>query len=120
MTDSSEGDKPDTPHNDPDDEYAASSHGAGGGPIDQDASDTGDYTLRIPSDASEKQAAAIATAIAAYLEERERREEGNECGWDGDRWTFAGRLDGIRRRSRRVPSSAPRDAWTASGRSDLF
>lgn len=81
--------------------------------------------LRIPDDATEEEAAAIAAAVSAHLSALEAAAvaaaaaEG-EATWDGDRWRFAGRLDAVGRRSRRVPRSAPTDPWAAAGRSDRF
>lgn len=99
-----------------------SRHGAGGGPIDPAAAIAvdSDRELWIPPDATEWETAAIAAAIAAYLSEREREAGEEQDRWDGDRWAFAGRLERIDRRSERVPHTAPRDPWTASGRADRF
>lgn len=100
----------------------ASRHGASGGPIDPAAAIAvdSDREFWIPPDATELEAAAIAAAIAAYLSERERAAGEAEDRWDGDRWTFAGQLERIGRHSERVPPTAPRDPWTASGRADRF
>ncbi|WP_058366882.1 hypothetical protein [Haloparvum sedimenti] len=82
--------------------------------------------LAIPDDADEGEAAAIVAAVAAHLRDREAAAaaaaaaEGTEETWDGDRWTFAGRLESTSRRTVRVPRDAPRDAWSAAGRADRF
>lgn len=101
---------------------AASSHGASGGPIEPEAAITldADRELWIPPDASEVETAAIAAAVAAYLTDRERARESDEEDWAGDRWPFAGRLDALGRDAERVPTDAPQDPWTASGRADRF
>lgn len=83
-----------------------------------------DQSLVIPPDASDEEAAAIAAAISAYLSAREQAAaaaaaEAEET-WEGDRWTFAGRMESTSGRDGRVPMDAPRDPWTASGRADRF
>lgn len=82
--------------------------------------------LAIPDDADEGEAAAIVAAVAAHLRDREAAaaaaaaaDEAEET-WDGDRWTFAGRLEATGGRTARVPRDAPRDAWSAAGRVDRF
>ncbi|GAB3424018.1 hypothetical protein GCM10027435_30370 [Haloparvum alkalitolerans] len=81
--------------------------------------------LAIPDDADEGEAAAIVAAVAAHLRDQEAAAaaaaaDGAEETWDGDRWTFAGRLESTSRRTVRVPRDAPRDAWSAAGRADRF
>jgi len=80
--------------------------------------------LSIPDDAGDAEAAAIAAAVAAHLRDGElaaaAAETDEEDGWDGKRWSFAGRVDRLRGRSRRVPTTAPTDPWTAAGRADRF
>ena len=58
-------------------------------------------TMRVdvPDDADDEEAAA-------------------DRGWKGRRWRFRGRVDALQRRRVRVPTEAPRDAWTAAGRTD--
>jgi hypothetical protein len=68
--------------------------------------------------ASDREAAAIAAAIAEYLDEDD--DEGTAETWDGKRFEFAGRIRGVTGVSRRVPRSAPTDDWTAAGRADRF
>jgi hypothetical protein len=116
MTDDSE-----TPDQATDDPAGSSRHGAAGGPIEPPAVAAGDRErgLWIPPDATDEEAAAIAAAIAAYLSDRERGGDETE-DWAGDRWSFAGRLAAVGRDSDRVPTAAPRDPWTASGRADRF
>jgi hypothetical protein len=80
--------------------------------------------VRVPDDASPEEAAAIAAVVSAYLRDRRAAAAAaaadGEPSWDGDRWTFAGRVEGTQGRSVRVPDGAPRDAWTAAGRTDRF
>jgi hypothetical protein len=83
-----------------------------------------DLRIHVPAVASEEEAAAIVAAIGAHVRDREAAAAaaaaGAEPSWDGDRFAFAGRIEGIQGRSVRVPKSAPRDAWTASSRTDRF
>ncbi|MWG35745.1 acc operon protein [Halomarina oriensis] len=78
------------------------------------------------ADADAEEAAAIVAAVRAHLRAQAAAaaaaSDDGEATWDGERWAYAGRLEatGRRGRRRRVPSSAPRDAWAASGRSDRF
>ena len=75
----------------------------------------------IPDDASRDEAAAIAAALGGYLTERERAAAASETEtWDGNRWTFAGRIEAIQGRRVRVPRDAPTDGWAAAGRTDRF
>jgi len=81
--------------------------------------------IELPDDADEDEAAAIVAAIGAHLHDRAVAAAAaaaaeDEETWEGRRWTFAGRLDRLQGRAARVPSSAPTDAWTASGRTDRF
>lgn len=77
--------------------------------------------LTLPDNASEEEAAAIAAAIGAHLRDQElAAQDEDEETWDGKRWSFAGRLRGLQGRASRVPTSAPTDAWSASGRTDRF
>lgn len=81
--------------------------------------------LSIPDDADSDEAAAIAAVVGAHLRDQAAlaaaSEEESVETWDGKKWTFAGRVDGLQgRRSARVPDGAPTDAWTASGRTDRF
>jgi len=73
--------------------------------------------------ASAHETAAIAAALAEYLEEREEPESESATEpetWDGKRFAFAGRIAGLTGRARRVPRGAPTDNWTAAGRTDRF
>ena len=82
--------------------------------------------LRVPDDADDAEAAAIAAAVGAHLTDRDRAAaaaaaaSGDEETWQGHEWAFAGRIDGLQGRSIRVPETAPTDAWTAAGRTDRF
>jgi hypothetical protein len=78
--------------------------------------------LDIPDHADEDEAAAIAAAISTHLSRLQRAAEEGETAdsWDGRRWAFAGRLHAVSGTARRVPETAPRDAWAAAGRRDRF
>ena len=80
--------------------------------------------LSIPDDAGDDEAAAIAAAVAAHLRDGERAAAAaaadDEPDWEGERWSFAGRVDRLQNRSVRVPVDAPTDPWTAAGRADRF
>ena len=84
-----------------------------------------DLDLDIPADASPDEAAAIAAAVSAHLAAMEAAaaaaaaDDGAET-WEGMKWTMAGRLQRLQHRTERVPNRAPRDAWTAAGRTDRF
>jgi hypothetical protein len=69
--------------------------------------------------ASPREAAAIAAALAEYLDEQDGDDDRKET-WDGKRFQFAGRIRGVTGVSRRVPCNAPTDDWTAAGRADRF
>ncbi|MGQ3329764.1 MULTISPECIES: hypothetical protein [Halorubrum] len=82
-------------------------------------------SLSIPDDAGDAEAAAIAAAVAAHLRDGERAAAAaaaanDEPDWEGERWSFAGRVDRLQSRSVRVPVDAPTDPWTAAGRADRF
>lgn len=84
-----------------------------------------DATLDVPADATDEEAAAIAAAVRAHLRAQAAAaaagdDESEAESWAGERWSFAGRLRGVRGRAGRVPTGAPTDAWTASGRADRF
>ena len=118
----------------------ASSHTEEGEATDADAEDAAaedaespaagaaalaDGALRIPGDATDEEAAAIAAAIGAHLRAQEAAaaaaaESDAEESWRDRRWSFAGRLRGLQGRDARVPTNAPIDPWAASGRTDRF
>jgi len=83
-----------------------------------------DVSVHVPSAASDDEAAAIVAAVGAHIRDREAAAAAaaatEEPDWQGDRFAFAGRIEQLQGRSVRVPASAPRDAWTASGRTDRF
>lgn len=84
---------------------------------------TMDARLTIPDDADADEAAAIAAAVGAHIRDQEAAAaaaESDEPSWEGERWTFAGRVEGTQSRSVRVPHGVPTDAWTAAGRTDRF
>jgi len=80
--------------------------------------------LSIPDDADDAEAAAIAAAVAAHLRDTELAAAAaaadGDGGWDGKRWSFAGRVDRLCGRTVRVPTNTPTDPWTAAGRADRF
>jgi len=75
--------------------------------------------LDLADDADSAEAAAIAAAVRAHLSADDGGDDAEE-GWTGDRWRFRGRVDALQRRRVRVPTAAPRDAWTAAGRTDRY
>jgi hypothetical protein len=99
---------------------------------DADATDGGQTTLAVgngllhlPETASPDEAAALAAAIGAHMADQEAAaaaaaadSEETEQTWDGRRFAFAGRLDAVSGRGRRVPHGTPTDPWTAAGRLD--
>ena len=79
--------------------------------------------LSLPDDADADEAAAIAAVVSAYLRDRQAAAAAAADGddsWDGERWTFAARVESTQGRTVRVPKGAPRDAWAAAGRADRF
>ncbi|MEF8814346.1 MAG: acc operon protein [Halovenus sp.] len=81
--------------------------------------------LVIPADADPWEAAAIAAAIGAHVNDQQAAAAAaaastDEETWDGERFQFAGRVDGLTGCSTRVPRDAPTDEWTAAGRRDRF
>ena len=81
--------------------------------------------ITIPENADPDEAAAIVAAIGAHMRDQEAAaaaaEGDDEETWQGEQWTFAGRIEGLQGRSiRRVPDGAPTDAWTAASRADRF
>ncbi len=79
-------------------------------------------TLSIPPTATPAEAAAIAAAVGAHLRDQQMAAlaaaaaSDGDITWDGRRWEFAGRIEGLSGVSRRVPREAPTDEWTAAGR----
>lgn len=81
--------------------------------------------IDVPPSATAEEAAAIVAAVGAHVRDREAAAAAaaaaaEEPSWDGDRFAFAGRLAQLQGRAARVPREAPRDAWTAAGRTDRF
>ena len=76
--------------------------------------------LDVPDDADDAEAAAIAAAVRAHVSANDDGDEEatDDRGWEGRRWRFRGRVDALQRRRVRVPTAAPRDTWTAAGRTD--
>ncbi len=84
---------------------------------------TEDGTLSIPPTATPAEAAAIAAAVGAHMRDQQMAALAAAAAaadeavtWDGRRWEFAGRIEGLSGISRRVPREAPTDEWTAAGR----
>lgn len=80
--------------------------------------ETGQLTL--PSDVTPEEAAAITVALGAHIQDRSTEAETPDTGdtWDGKRFAFAGRIEGLTGIPRRIPRGAPTDEWTAAGRLD--
>ena len=85
------------------------------------------HRVRLPPDASASEAAAISAAMGAHISDQQaaaaaagQEETEDEDSWDGERFAFAGRLEGIGTASRRVPRTVPTDRWTAAGRTDRY
>ncbi|MFC7154478.1 acc operon protein [Halomarina halobia] len=78
--------------------------------------------IGLPEDADPDEAAAIVAALNAHLSRQAAllAANGEEASWDGRRWSFTGRLEATRRRTRRVPEFAPTDPWTAAARAERF
>ena len=74
--------------------------------------------VNVPNDADDEEAAAIAAAVRAHVSADDDEETASDRGWEGRRWRFRGRIDALQRRRVRVPTEAPRDAWTTAGRTD--
>ncbi|MFC6835460.1 acc operon protein [Halomarina ordinaria] len=82
--------------------------------------------IGLPEDVDADEAAAIAAAVEALVREQAAAlaaaGDGPENPWEsgGRRWRFAGRVEGVRDRTRRVPRFAPTDPWAAAGRAERF
>jgi hypothetical protein len=104
---------------------ADADEGPNGAPGDDaDAADPntlGD-ALTLPDDADAEEAAAIVAALGAHLRDQAAAAAagGEEETWQDRKWAYAGRVESLQGRRTRVPSGAPTDAWTASGRADRF
>ncbi len=83
--------------------------------------------LAIPPGATPEEAAAIAAAVGAHVRDQRAAAAAAASGdedvaetWDGNRWQFAGRLEGLGTSVQRVPQGIPIDPWAAAGRTDRF
>jgi hypothetical protein len=76
--------------------------------------------FEIPDDADEEEAAAIAAVVRAHIAAMEAATTEEQPDWQGERWTFKSRIESLQRRRVRVPAGAPRDAWSAAGRTERF
>lgn len=74
--------------------------------------------LEIPDDAEEAEAAAITAVFRALA--AEAAASGADDRPTRDSWAFSGRVDGLQSRRVRAPTGAPRDDWSAAGRTDRF
>jgi hypothetical protein len=86
-----------------------------------------DRSLTVSDGATADEAAAVAAAVGAHVRDgraaalaARKRETGDEETWDGSRWQFAGRVEGLTGRACRVPENAPTDGWTATGRLEVL
>jgi hypothetical protein len=70
--------------------------------------------------ATRAESAAVAAALAVYLDDEGDDTGADAEGWNGKRFQFAGRIAGLTGCARRVPRDAPTDKWTAAGRADRF
>ena len=75
--------------------------------------------------ADDREAAAIAAAIAAHLRDRQAAAAAaaaadDDAGESRRTWAFAGRLEAIGETAGRPPNSTPRNAWSAASRADRF
>ena len=81
-----------------------------------------DGTLAVPADASAAEAAAIAAAVGAHLQDRqaaalaaaEAAETADDRAPTG--WAFAGRREALTGAPGRVQRSEPTDRWAAAAR----
>ncbi|MEF8829999.1 MAG: acc operon protein [Halobacteriales archaeon] len=81
--------------------------------------------LDVPADADPDEAAAIVAAVGAHLNDRAVAAAAvaaaaDDRFWADRKWAFAGRIEQLQRRRTSVPDGAPRDGWTAAGRTDRF
>ena len=78
--------------------------------------------LEIPDAADEAEAAAITAVFRTLAAEAEARAAAEEesTGSARDPWNFTGRIEGLQSRRVRSPANAPRDDWSAAGRTDRF
>lgn len=83
----------------------------------------GDKLLALPTEATAHEAAAIAAAVGASLQDERERAAPTDgpTGADTarsrrDRFRFAGRTAAVTGIARRCPRCVPADNWTAAGR----
>lgn len=81
-----------------------------------------DGDVRLPSDATPDETAAIVAAVGAHIRDQRAADaaDDEEETWDGKRFGFAGRIEALTGIARRVPRDAPTDGWSAAGRLDRF
>jgi hypothetical protein len=85
------------------------------------------HSLTVSEGATADEAAAVVAAVGAHVRDgraaalaARERETDDEKTWDGSRWRFAGRVEEVTGRARRVPENAPTDGWTATGRLEVL
>jgi len=76
--------------------------------------------LELPDDADESEAAAIAAVFRTLTAEAEAAAGDGDGRPTRDPWAFSGRIDGLQSRRIRAPTGAPRDDWSAAGRTNRF
>ncbi len=78
--------------------------------------DLGITRSKISPDATPREAAAIASALSAYLDSTAGDDDPEGDAAIDERWRYAGRIEQITGRSVGVPRSLPTSAWVAAGR----
>ncbi len=77
--------------------------------------------LDIPDAADEAEVAAITAVFRTLAAEAEAAAaDGTAAEPTRDPWGFTGRIETLQSRRIRSPATAPRDAWSAAGRTDRF
>ena len=78
--------------------------------------------LDIPETADEAEAAAITAVFRTLAAEAAAEAAADEGAAEAarDPWGFTGRIETLQSRRVRSPANAPRDAWSAAGRTDRF
>ncbi len=93
--------------------------------MDENLLSTPTGVLSVPERATPPQIAAIAAAVGTHIRDQEitlahEADTDEEETWDGRRFAFAGRLEGLSGHGSRVPHEAPTDKWTATGRQERY
>lgn len=76
--------------------------------------------LTLPKRATDEEAAAIAAAIGAHLQDRAAAAAAtaDDGGRTEQPWTLVGRIEASGGTASHVPETAPADAWTVAARQD--